>query len=190
MRFPPRPILATASAALLALTACGSPDSGGDAGGGAASEGADSAAGGQRAASALDFQAQTLDGQEVTGSSLQGEPVVLWFWAPWCTVCRAEAGGVAEAAERHGDRVEFLGVAGRGEVEAMRAFVDETGTGQMRHLVDDDGSLWSGFGVASQPAFAFVRADGTHLTVSGTLTEDDLDEYVEAELLSADGPDS
>ncbi len=116
--------------------------------------------------------------------------MVLWFWAPWCTVCRAEAGGVAEAAERYADHVEFLGVAGRGEVEAMRAFVDETGTGGMRHLVDDDGSLWSGFEVTSQPAFAFLRPDGTHLTVSGTLTEDDLDDYVEAELLSADGHDS
>jgi hypothetical protein len=53
-------------------------------------------------------------------------------------------------------------------------------------IVDEEGGIWSDFGVAAQPAFAFVRPDGTHLTVQGTLTDEDLDGYIEDELLSGD----
>ncbi|MEM9463807.1 MAG: hypothetical protein AAGA90_00445 [Actinomycetota bacterium] len=51
-------------------TACG-------AGGGAGSGPADAAA------DALVDEFETLDGTTIDLASLQGEDVVLWFWAPW-----------------------------------------------------------------------------------------------------------
>ncbi|MGW9198646.1 hypothetical protein [Micromonospora chersina] len=36
-----------------------------------------------------------MDGGTFAGSSLAGKPAVLWFWAAWCTRCRAVAGEVA-----------------------------------------------------------------------------------------------
>ncbi|CAL9371589.1 Thiol-disulfide oxidoreductase ResA [Nocardiopsis dassonvillei] len=124
------------------------------------------------------FDAQTLDGEGLSSTELAGEPVVLWFWAPWCSVCRGEAAGIAEAAERYDGRVEFIGVAGLGEVGDMHAFASDTGTGHLRHIVDEDGTIWSDFGVVGQPAFAFVEPDGTFETVPGTLADEDLDAYV------------
>ena len=96
------------------------------------------------AAEPLAFQATTLAGPELDVSTFAGEPVVLWFWAPWCTICRVEGPDVAAvAAELEGD-VTFLGVPGRGETADMSAFVQDTGTGGLQHVVDVDGSLWRG----------------------------------------------
>ncbi len=81
---------------------------------------------------------------------------------------------MAEVAAEYAGRVEVLGVAGRGEVEAMQVFVAETGTGGFRHLVDDDGSLWRRFGVIAQPAFVFVSSTGTTDSFIGSLGGDQL----------------
>ena len=190
-RTPLRPLhgIAAAAAAVLALAGCGAPD-GGDEGarGASGSPSADGGAGGSDGGSggtpaALDFSAPLIGGGEIDGADLQGEPVVLWFWAPWCTVCKGEAPSVAEAAERYDGEVEFIGVAGQGEVPEMEEFVESTGTDGMRHIVDEDGSIWSGFEVTIQPSFSFLRDSGTFLTYSGTMSEKDLDERVASEVL-------
>ncbi|CAM4088173.1 redoxin domain-containing protein [Nocardiopsis rhodophaea] len=181
-------VLATLAAAVVGLSACGAPDSEDGAaggGGGQASESGGAGATPPKAGEtppALDFTTRTVDGNDFAGAELQGKPVVLWFWAPWCTVCRGEAEGVMKAAERHTDDVKFIGVAGRGEVDDMKKFVDDTETDGMTHIVDDDGSIWSGFEVTGQPAFSFLRADGTFHTVSGTLSDADLDGYIADDL--------
>src|SRR5262245_51367834 len=51
----------------------------------------------------LDFTAQTIDGKQFSGASLAGKPAVLWFWAPWCPKCQAEAPTIADAARAAGD---------------------------------------------------------------------------------------
>ena len=117
---------------------------------------------------ALAFTAPTLAGPELDVSTLAGEPVVLWFWAPWCTICRVEAPDIAAVAADLQD-VTFLGVPGRGPADDMRSFVQETGTGDLQHLVDVDGSLWQRFRVVSQPSFAFVDGDGSVELFGGAL---------------------
>jgi thiol-disulfide isomerase/thioredoxin len=124
--------------------------------------------------SALDFRAVTLEGGEFDAAALAGTPVVLWFWAPWCTICRTEAPGVAKVAAEYEGTVAFLGIPGRGEIGEMREFVEDTGTGALTHVVDDDGALWQRFDVVAQPAFAFVGADGTVETFGGSLDPDSL----------------
>jgi thiol-disulfide isomerase/thioredoxin len=121
------------------------------------------------------FTARTLDGEEFDATqALEDQPTVLWFWTPWCVICRAEAPEVtAVAADLEGE-VSFVGVAGRGEEAAMRDFVTETGTGGFPHIVDDDGSIWTGFGVIAQPAFAFIDRDGDVEVFAGSMPPDEL----------------
>lgn len=154
--------------AVLALAGCASPGESADSG----------AAGGSGApagmSSPLDFTASTVRGDAFDGADFAGRPVVLWFWAPWCTVCRVEAPEVAEVAEDLDGRVEFVGVAGRGPVEDMATFVDQTATGALEHLADVDGALWRRFGVIAQPTFVFVAPTGATTSFAGSLGADEL----------------
>jgi thiol-disulfide isomerase/thioredoxin len=120
------------------------------------------------------FTAQTLDGDEFTSASLAGTDTVLWFWAPWCTTCRAEAPDVNAAAATHDGSVQVIGVAGRGEVDEMQGFVSDTDMARLTHLVDSDGSIWSSFGVAAQPAYAFIDDTGEVEVVVGAMGEERL----------------
>lgn len=156
----PRTALATAVAALaLLIGACG-----GDPG----------------SENAATFTAEQLGGGELSSSSFSGQDTVLWFWAPWCTTCRAEADDVVAAAEALDGRVEVIGVAGRGEVPEMEGFVDDTDTGGLTHVVDADGAIWSRYGVAAQPAFAFIDDRGDVEVVIGALGVDALTERMTA----------
>lgn len=121
-----------------------------------------------------------LGGEEFDPESLAGRSVVLWFWAPWCTICRAEGPGVADVAEELEGEVTFIGVPGLGEESAMRGFVDDTGTGSLTHLPDLDGDTWRGYGVISQPAFVFITPSGVVQTFTGALGSDKLRDAAES----------
>ena len=148
-------VVAVASALALLAASCSS-------GGDTQADGEDGATPGAPAAEAapLDFSATQLSGEPFEGSELEGADTVLWFWAPWCTSCRAEAPDVVEAAGDFEGSVEIVGVPGRGEVAEMDGFVADTGTGSLRHVVDEDGAIWRDYGIIGQPAFAFVDDDG------------------------------
>ncbi len=125
-------------------------------------------------AQATAFTATTLDGAELDVATFGGSPLVLWFWAPWCTICRAEGPDVARVAADLEGQVTFLGVPGLGSEEDMRAFVEDTDTSGFTHVVDADGSVWRRFGVVYQPAFAFIDPGGTVEIFAGALGEDGL----------------
>jgi hypothetical protein len=91
---------------------------------------------------------------------------------------------VAEIAERYADRVQIIGVPGRGELDAMQEFVDDTGTGSITHVADLDGDVWSAFGVYGQPAYAFIDDSGTVEIFIGGMGGDALAEWID-ELLAA-----
>ncbi len=169
------PLVAAGLAAAILLSAC----SGGD-GTAAQQANADTAPVGTGPTADLDFTATQLSGDDFSGTSLEGKDTVLWFWAPWCTSCRLEAPAVVQAAADFDGSVEVIGVAGRGEVAAMEAFVSDTGTSGLRHVMDPEGTIWTDFGVIGQPAFAFVNDDGSTEVFVGGLGGDALAERMTA----------
>ncbi len=124
-----------------------------------------------------------IDGESFDASVISGRPTVVWFWAPWCTVCRAEAPNVVEVMSRYDDRVTFIGVAGRGQAAEMRTFVADTETDGLEHLDDSSGAIWEEFGIFTQPSFAFITADGDYETVTGALGVDGLSDAIDEKLL-------
>lgn len=149
--------------ALLALASCGG-----------------SAGGTSLPAGSTGFSGTTIEGASFDNAVAASKPEVLWFWAPWCTVCRAESGDVADVAASFDGKVTFVGVPGRGQVPEMRRFVSETGTGGFQHVSDASGDLWKQFGVSSQPSFVFVDAAGNATRVTGSLDADQLTKRISA----------
>ncbi|MBL8775227.1 MAG: redoxin domain-containing protein [Acidimicrobiales bacterium] len=163
MRLPRLRLLALVAALALGAAACG--------GGGGGGDSSDEAG---------PFTAPTLGGGELASSSFDGQDTVLWFWAPWCTTCRGEADDVVASAAALEGSVEIIGVAGRGDVPEMEDFLSDTGTGDLTHVVDADGAIWSDYGVASQPAYAFIDDSGDVEVVLGALGADGLTERMQA----------
>jgi len=71
-----------------------------------------------------------LDGKPVDlGQWIGKKPVVIEFWATWCTNCEELLPRFREARKVHGDRVEFIGV---------NVTVNQTPERVRRYLADHD----------------------------------------------------
>jgi thiol-disulfide isomerase/thioredoxin len=166
-----RTVTTLVAGAVLVLTGCST--------GSAETDGEGTAGGGSSASVTTDaraelaFTAETLDGSSFDGETLRGRPVVLWFWAPWCPTCRAQAPGVNRLAEQYDGQVSVVGVGGladAGEIRDFAAQVDGP-----THLVDPDGEVWRHFGVTAQSTYVVLDADG------GVVAEGYLDDHVLAD---------
>lgn len=84
-----RSLLATLAALALIATACGGSDAAvatqadNDAASSSSSGAADTAEAESPAEPANSLVASTIDGGQIDFGSLEGQDVVLWFWAPW-----------------------------------------------------------------------------------------------------------
>ncbi|GAB3999948.1 hypothetical protein GCM10029992_30230 [Glycomyces albus] len=134
----------------------------------------------------LDFTAATIDGQDFEGASLAGDPTVLWFWEHDCPICQGQGGAVSGLFETYGDQVDIVGVSGAGLYAASSAddrqgFVDQTGTGSLVHLEDEDYELRTSFEVVSQSVYVVLDAEG-NVVQNGSLSESDLNDAVASTL--------
>ncbi len=150
-------------AVVLLLAGCGTtaevPSSGGD------------TASGEAASFA--FTGESVDGEPFTGAQLAGKPSVLWFWAPWCPTCRAQAAGVTGLAERYDGEITVVGVGGLADVRDIRDYAQQVPG--LTHLVDPEGAVWRHFGVTAQSTYVVLDANG------GVVAEGYLDDHVLAD---------
>ncbi len=121
---------------------------------------------------ALQFRAETLGGRAFEGADLAGQPAVLWFWAPWCPTCRAQAPGVNALAQAHAGEVSVVGVGGLDDTAAMQDFA--TGVDDVVTLIaDDEGAVWRRFRVTEQSSYVVLDARGDTVA-SGYLDDAEL----------------
>jgi len=133
---------------LLLLAACG-----GDGRGGPPREG-DAAPG---------YAATTLDGEEVSLQDLEGSPVLLNFWATWCTPCRREMPFLQELYQEHRDdglRVVGVSMDSRASAEEVRTFAERTGV-TYTILHDASARGMDVFSVLGLPATYLLDRNGT-----------------------------
>jgi cytochrome c biogenesis protein CcmG/thiol:disulfide interchange protein DsbE len=76
---------------------------------------------------APDFELQTSDGQTIRLSDLQGHPVLLNFWASWCTNCRQETPDLIKTDQQSPDGLKVVGVNLREAPDRVKSFGDEYG---------------------------------------------------------------
>lgn len=109
----------------------------------------------------LTFTGTTVDGKPFQAAALAGRPVVLWFWAPWCATCAGEAPSVADANAKYAGKVSIVGIAGLGDLKAMKQFVADLDVGAVPHVNDAAGTIWRKFEITQQSVYVFIDAGGT-----------------------------
>lgn len=123
---------------------------------------------------AYDFNGKTVLGKSFQGKSLAGKPTVLWFWAPWCSVCRGESPDLVALSKSFKGKINLIGVAGLGPVNDMKGFIKDTKTGGFQHLADENGKIWNKFEIVSQPSFIFISKSGVTERIAGSLDKSEL----------------
>jgi cytochrome c biogenesis protein CcmG/thiol:disulfide interchange protein DsbE len=111
-------------------------------------------------------------------ASLRGHPVVLDFFASWCTACRGELPGMASLSRQLAGRVTFAGVdsqeTGDGPAMARQYGVDAWPLARDVGGTEDSG-LHDALGARGMPLTVFYDSSGKLLTVVlGAISEDDL----------------
>ena len=110
---------------------------------------------------APDFTLLDLDGQPHRLSDEAGHPVVINYWATWCSPCRQEHPHLLKAAEVYGPRgVAFYGVLYGDEADKARDFLATHGQA-FPTLVDEGDRTAIDYGVAGVPEPYVIDANGT-----------------------------
>jgi cytochrome c biogenesis protein CcmG/thiol:disulfide interchange protein DsbE len=122
----------------------------------------------------LDFRATTFDGDPIRSAELLGTPVVLNFYASWCTVCDRELPDFQRVAERLDGRVRVLGVNPQSnDTDAAQHQMIERAGITYPTLPDPRDDLLRQFNTTGGlPTTVFIDADGVVRKVhNGLLTE-------------------
>lgn len=101
---------------------------------------------------------RSLDGAEARIGSASSQAHVLWFFATWCTVCRASEHNIAALS---GNPNIILVASDSGSAESVRAFARARGIDRLRIINDEDGALARRFGVRSFPTTFAIASDGS-----------------------------
>jgi len=123
---------------------------------------------------------------DVALGDLEGDIVVVNFWASWCTGCRVEHDALLAAAAAYRDAgVSFLGILHQDRVGTGVDFLDEFGRGEpYRYVVDEGSRAGIEFGVLGLPTTFFLDRAGTIVgQVNGPVSLDVLVRTIEAILL-------
>jgi cytochrome c biogenesis protein CcmG/thiol:disulfide interchange protein DsbE len=122
---------------------------------------------------APDFELSTLDGGTIRLSDLRGTPVVLNFWASWCTPCRNEFPLLSALDEDANGRYTILGVDSQDLRSDAQAFARQRGA-EWTNGFDPDGAVAQSYGARGLPYTFFIEADGKISSVLSTELSDDL----------------
>ena len=102
-----------------------------------------------------------------------GKPVLVNFFASWCTPCLAEHPLFTRLKEREGATI--VGIAWKDKPEATRAWLARLGDPFARLGFDQDGKLALDWGLSGVPETYLIDARGiVRLHFRGPLTERDL----------------
>ena len=133
---------------------------------------------------AADFIVTDDNGDVDMLSAHLGKPVVVNFWATWCSYCVEELPYFNAASKKYGDSVDFMMVdltdGYRETVESARAFASQRGF-TFPVYYDTTASASDAYSIYSIPMTLFITPDGKiwHSCV-GAITEDVLEQSIEA----------
>ncbi len=97
-----------------------------------------------------------LDGQPVSLAELHGNPVLVYFWATWCSVCALEENSIDALAGRY--HVITVAMQSGSDAEVI-SYLEENGL-SFPVLNDPRGVFANNWGVRAVPASFVIDANG------------------------------
>lgn len=123
--------------------------------------------------SAPDFTLARSDGETVTLSDLQGQAVILNFWATWCAPCRAEMPALERVYQAGQDKgLVVLGVNQMEPKERVERFLAEMKV-TFPIVLDFDAEVGRIYRVYAMPTTYFIDRQGVirDVVIGGPLSE-------------------
>lgn len=119
-------------------------------------------------------------GDTVRLAELNGDVLVVNFWASWCLACRQEHAALSAVAERHrGTGVRFLGILYQDTRGNADRYLNEMGGQTYPTLLDPGSRTAIGFGLYGVPETYIIDPAGVVLAKHvGPVTERGLEEYI------------
>ena len=144
-----------------------------------------------RGSLARNFVASDLSDLRMTLSELRGRPVVINFWATWCTSCLAEMPVLEQQrlAHEEDDLVIVAVNVGEGPGDA-RDFIDSLELFGFVLAMDPDLTISDAYSVRGLPHSVFIDREGViQAEYRGQLDDETMNGYVQAAIDAAPGED-
>jgi cytochrome c biogenesis protein CcmG, thiol:disulfide interchange protein DsbE len=127
---------------------------------------------------APEFTLQTLDGETISLSDLEGKAVLINFWATWCEPCKIEMPFFQERYERYSPNFDVLAVNYAEPEDTVRRFVESEGL-TFTILLDRSAQVVRQYQVRGYPTTVMVDPDGIiQVYHIGIVTQRQLDGYL------------
>lgn len=152
-------------------------------------EGGDLSAGSRTGRLARNFEASNMDDVRFLLSELRDGPVVINFWATWCTSCLAEMPVLEQQRLAHQDEgLTIVGVNVQERVSDAREFIEALELFDFVIAMDTDVTISDAYGVRGLPHSVFIDRNGViQATFQGQLDEETMDGYVQAAIDAVPG---
>ena len=105
------------------------------------------------------FDLQTLDDKNIKLEDLRGKPVVLSFWASWCSPCRYELPELNNLVSKY-PNIQFIAVNVDKSSGPAKKFLQGI-TLDMPIVMDNSALILGEYGVISMPTLFLIDSKGT-----------------------------
>lgn len=116
-------------------------------------------------ANAFDIPFVNEKQQQISLKEFKGKPVVLNFWATWCSVCVKKMGTLNRFAgkfQAKGGQVVAVSQ-DRGGIPTIRSYYTRNGYNNLAMYLEPSGQLANAFGVNGFPTTIFIDAQGKEI---------------------------
>lgn len=96
---------------------------------------------------------------ELTQLAGADKPTLLWFWAPWCTICNGEAPKIQQLSLET-DAFDVVAIGGRDDIANGPEFVDRHGLTGPTLLFDETMQVWEHYRLPGQPGAILLDREG------------------------------
>jgi cytochrome c biogenesis protein CcmG, thiol:disulfide interchange protein DsbE len=133
---------------------------------------------------AFEFETTTFDGQPISLQQFLGKPIILNFWASWCTTCWKEA-HILEAAHQEytPQGAVFIGIAINDEREASLKFIRKYNKTYILAPDDKTGNISLDYGITAVPETFLIDKKGIiENKILGAIQDNIIDQFLTKEL--------